>query len=66
MRNSLTADGNLPYGPSLPLSPQADLADLHSALRTEISPLIAEDVELRERSDFQALSLDEQIGEILS
>jgi len=65
MRNALSADASLPYGPTLPLSPQADLADLHQALRTEISPTMERDVALRERAAFQELPLAEQIKEVV-
>ena len=65
MRSARSADANLPYGPTLPLSPQADLADLHQALRTEISPTIAADVALRECNTFQGLPLGEQVKNIV-
>jgi tetratricopeptide (TPR) repeat protein len=65
IRNALSANANLPYGPTLPLSPQADLADLHQALRIEISPTMAADVALRERGAFQEIPVAEQITEIV-
>ena len=65
MRSALSAAVNLPYGPLLPLSPQADLADLHHALRTEISPTMEANLALRERIAFQGLPLGEQIKDIV-
>ncbi|MGD0104307.1 MAG: hypothetical protein ABSC06_09745 [Rhodopila sp.] len=65
MRSALSANVNLPFGPTLPLSPQADLADLHQALRIEISPTMAADVALNERSAFQEIPLAQQIDEIV-
>ena len=65
MRNALSANANLPYGPTLQLSPQADLADLHQALRIEVSPTMAADVALSERTAFQGLGLAQQIDEIV-
>jgi tetratricopeptide (TPR) repeat protein len=65
MRNALSANANMPFGPALPLSPQADLADIHQALRTEISPTMHTDAALRERLAFQELSATEQINEIV-
>lgn len=65
MRNALSANANLPFGPTLLLSTQADLADLYRTLRTEISPTMAVDVALREYRTFQGLPLAEQIEEII-
>lgn len=64
MRSAMTADANLPYGPLIVLSPQADLIDIHRALRIEISPTISSQDALRERAVFEALSLDEQIEDV--
>ena len=65
MRNALSADANLPYGPVLTLSPQADLADLHQALRIEISPTTHRDEAVREHQAFQRLDLPDKIKEIM-
>lgn len=65
MRNALSASINLTYGPTLPLSGHADLADLHQALRTEISPTLATNVALREREAFEKLSPTNQINETI-
>lgn len=65
MRIALTADVNLPYGPNLPLPSQADLGDVHSALRIEISPTIESAVALKEAEAFSNLELAEQIKEVV-
>lgn len=66
MRTALSPDVNLPYGPTLLLSPQADLADLHQALQIELLPLMKEDTAQRERAIFQNLPLVEQTSEIVN
>jgi TIR domain len=65
MRNALSPNVNLPYGPVLPISAQADLADIHRALRTEISPTINPAEVLRENDAFRALNLAGQVQEVI-
>ncbi len=65
MRTAMSADANLPYGPSIILSPQSDLADVHSALRNELSPMIDAAAALREAEAFAKLNLADQIKEVV-
>jgi hypothetical protein len=65
MRNALSASVNLPYGPILMLPAQADLADIHPALRVEISPVVSAEALLLETTAFQRLGLQEQVNEVI-
>lgn len=65
LRKALGSEANLPFGPILTLSAQAELIDLYRGLRGEIDPFIsAEDLGL-DQARFVELSLSEQIAEIV-
>jgi tetratricopeptide (TPR) repeat protein len=65
MRSALSVDVNLAYGPSLSLSPSADLVDVYQALQTEIAPPVSVRDAIRERAAFEELRLEAQVGEII-
>lgn len=64
LRRSLGAEANLPFGPVLPLSAQAELIDIYRALRLEIDSNISPAVLSAEQSYFNSLSESDQINEI--
>jgi thioredoxin-like negative regulator of GroEL len=65
LRRGMGADANLPYGPSIQLSAQAELIDLYRALRSEVNPTITPLVMAADQAAFQGLRQDEQIAEII-
>jgi thioredoxin-like negative regulator of GroEL len=65
LRQGMGADANLPYGPSIQLSAQAELIDLYRALRTEVSPTITPQAMAADQAAFQGLGQEEQIAEII-
>lgn len=64
LRQGLGVDVNLPYGPSIQLSTQAELIDIYRALRTEVNPNISAPQMAMDQSAFHDLSQDEQIAEV--
>jgi tetratricopeptide (TPR) repeat protein len=65
LRNGLGGQANLPFGPQIPLSAQAELVDLYRALRVEIDPGIPIAKLTADQEAFIALPESEQIGEII-
>lgn len=65
LRQGLGAEANLPFGPSIQLSAQAELIDLYRALRIEVDPTILPAALAADQSAFQALGQPEQIAEIV-
>ncbi len=63
LRNGLSAEANLPYGPQIALSAQAELVDLYRALRAEIDPRISPSKVAEDQAAFARLSQAEQISE---
>lgn len=63
MRRALSAKANLPYGPVLTLSPQADLMDVYRALRSEISTNISPEKMSEELQYFATQDLKFQVSE---
>ncbi|GBQ10214.1 hypothetical protein AA21291_0353 [Swaminathania salitolerans LMG 21291] len=61
----MATDANLPYGPSIQLSTQAELVDLYRALRSEVSPTIGPQAMAEDQAAFQNLKQDGQITEII-
>ncbi|ESZ06343.1 hypothetical protein X735_31480 [Mesorhizobium sp. L2C085B000] len=64
MRQSLAGAANLAFGPSLILSPQADLFDLYRALRAEQFPIPSPEEIEADYESFQAASQELQLAEI--
>jgi hypothetical protein len=65
LRNGLGGQANLPFGPQIPLSAQAELIDLYRALRVEIDPRIPPGALAADQQLFTALGQSEQIAEIV-
>jgi tetratricopeptide (TPR) repeat protein len=65
LRRGLGTEANLPFGPVLPLSPQAELIDIYRSLRTEIDPFVSLSDLAAEQDSFQTLPIAGQIGEII-
>lgn len=65
LRQGMGTDANLPYGPSIQLSTQAELVDLYRALRSEVSPTIGPQAMAEDQAAFQGLDQDDQIAEII-
>jgi len=65
LRQGLDAEANLPYGPSIQLSAQAELVDLYRAMRVEIDPTIQPQAIAADQTAFQNLDQEQQISEII-
>jgi tetratricopeptide (TPR) repeat protein len=66
LRNGLAAEANLPFGPTIQLSAQAELVDLYRALRVEVDPGIRPSGLARDQEAFEALKQPAQIAEIMN
>ena len=64
LRQGMGADSNLPYGPSIHLSAQAELIDIYRALRTEVNANILPQDMVLEQDAFLRLPLEDQIQEV--
>ncbi len=65
LRRALSAEANLPFGPTFTLSAQSELIDIYRALRTEIDTDIKPSDLAQEQALFIAKSQEDQITEIL-
>lgn len=65
LRQGLGSEANLPFGPSIQLSAQAELIDLYRALRVEVNPAILPASFAADQTAFQALGQDEQVAEVV-
>jgi tetratricopeptide (TPR) repeat protein len=65
LSQGMGGDANLPYGPSIQLSAQAELIDLYRALRSEVNPTIAPREMAEDQVAFHLLPQNEQIAEII-
>jgi tetratricopeptide (TPR) repeat protein len=65
LRRALSADANLPFGPVLPLSAQAELIDIYQALRIEIDPKIKPAILAEDQGLFVDLDQNGRIAEIV-
>jgi hypothetical protein len=65
LRQGMGPDANLPYGPSIQLSAQAELIDLYRSLRSEVTPAITPQAMAADQIAFQGLGQNEQITEII-